>query len=171
MIPETIYNWTARDRFFYAVSMIPFLVAFFGAIYLLWAAAWYLGAIFIGLYLAGNVFQAGACTGCPYRGKYCPPIFGVYLGNILSGVLYPNRGFDADFIARQAKIAEYVVYVTLLFPLYWLYLSGWWVPLGYAGLLLLHLVLFMPVQCKKCSYHNVCPGGIAWQGFKKRFCP
>lgn len=161
-MPESVYQWQTKDKLYYCLSLLPFLLALGGAIYLLWLRSWIPAVILIGLYLLGNVFQAGACTGCPYKGRYCPPIFGVYLGNILSVLLYPRKDVDMAFIGRQAKRAEYVFYITLLFPVYWLFLYGWQYPAAYGLLLGTHLVLFMPTQCEKCSYNHVCPGGIAW---------
>jgi hypothetical protein len=159
---KPVYQWTNRDKWKYGVSLIPFLIAFLGTAYLIGTISIYLTVIFFGLYLLGNVFQAGACTGCPYRGQYCPPIFGVYLGNMLSMALYKNKEFDLKFINTQAKIAEFIIVGMFLFPVYWLVTLGWYYPLAYIGLLLVHLALFMPTQCEKCSFNQTCPGGIAW---------
>ena len=157
------YHWTAQDKWKYVLAILPFLAAFLGAIYLLGTISISLSLVFIILYLVGNIFQAGACTGCPYRGKYCPPVFGVYLGNLLSRILYNNKGFDIKFINTQAKIAEYIIYGAFLFPAYWLFSIGWHYLLLYITLLALHLMLFMPNQCEKCSYNEICPGGIIWR--------
>ena len=162
------YHWTAQDKWKYALSLVPFLVAFFGTTYLLGTISVTLSLIILGLYLVGNIFQAGACTGCPYRGRYCPPIFGVYLGNILSKNLYKNKEFDIKFIGIHARIAEFVIYGAFLFPVYWLYTLGWHYPLIYFALLAIHLVLFMPNQCEKCSYNEICPGGIIWGKFSQK---
>ena len=162
-LKKQVYHWTTEDKWKYGISLIPFLIAFLGTAHFIGTISIYLPLIFLGLYLVGNIFQAGACTGCPYRGKYCPPLFGVYLGNILSTVLYRNRKFDMKFIESQAKIAEVVIYGMFLFPVYWLFTLGWYFPVTYFALLLIHLALFMPTQCEKCSYNEICPGGIAWR--------
>jgi len=47
-------------------------------------------------------------VGCPYRGRYCPALCGVYLGNLLSGMLYPNRQFDDQLF--DAVIANHMLY-------------------------------------------------------------
>ena len=31
-----------------------------------------------------------------------------------------------------------------------------------AALIGIHLVIFLPTQCEKCSYNEVCPGGVGW---------
>ena len=77
------YEWTKRDKWLYALSMIPFLIVFVGTAYLLATYSIYLAIILVVLYVITNIFQAGCCVGCPYRGRYCPALFGVYLGNLL----------------------------------------------------------------------------------------
>lgn len=160
---QDAYQWTVQDKWNYAFAILPFLAAFLGTIYLLSTISRLLSLGFILLYLVGNIFQAGACTGCPYRGKYCPPVFGVYLGNLLSMALYRNKEFDLKFINTQAKIAEFTIYGAFLFPVFWLFVIAWYYPLIYILLLALHLFLFMPNQCERCSYNQICPGGKVWR--------
>lgn len=162
------YHWTTQDKWNYALSLIPFVAAFLGSIYLLGTISITLSLVFIILYLIGNIFQAGACTGCPYRGRYCPPVFGVYLGNMLSGILYRHMDFDLKFIETHAKIAEVVIYGAFLFPVYWLFSIEWYYILVYMMLLALHLILFMPNQCEMCSYNEICPGGIIWRKISRK---
>jgi hypothetical protein len=163
------YNWTAKDKWLYALSMVPFLILFFGTAYLLSTYSIFLTIILFVIYLITNVFQAGCCIGCPYRGKYCPALCGVYLGNLLSVILYRNRQFDEKFFHRNAAAAELMVLVTSLFPLFWVWKTGWFLVPIYFLLLIAHILLFMPTQCEKCGYQNVCPGGQAWQSCRKYF--
>jgi hypothetical protein len=107
-------------------------------------------------------------VGCPYRGKYCPALYGVYLGNILSGILYRDRQFETKFFQRNATAGEIMVLVLVLFPLYWVFRTGWYLVPIYLLLVAAHLALFMPTQCEKCSYNTTCPGGQAWQSLCKR---
>ncbi|MEN7982662.1 MAG: hypothetical protein ABFQ65_04395 [Nanoarchaeota archaeon] len=164
---QQIYRWTIKDKWIYVLAITPFLIAFIGASYLIGTISIYLTLIFFSLYIISNIFQAGACTGCPYRGKYCPPLFGVYLGNILSTIIYKNKKYDLKFIKLHGKIAEIIIYLTFLFPIYWLFSLNWYFVVIYFSLLLTHLILFMPTQCEKCSYNEICPGGIAWKKCKK----
>jgi hypothetical protein len=157
------YQWTARDKWLYGLSLVPFLVVFVGAIILLGSYSIWLSVILVFFYLLTNVFQAGCCVGCPYRGKYCPALFGVYLGNFLSGILYPDREFDQKFFDKNAAAGEIMVLVIAIFPIYWVVKTSWWLLPVYALLIAAHLVLFMPTQCEKCSYNETCPGGIAWR--------
>jgi hypothetical protein len=156
------YQWTAKDKWLYALSMIPFLIVFIGAAYLLSTYSIYLTITLIALYLITNIFQAGCCVGCPYRGKYCPALFGVYLGNLLSGILYKNRQFDEKFFKRNAAAGETMVLVIAVFPLYWIFQTSWVLVPIYLILIGAHLAIFMPTQCGKCSYNTTCPGGQAW---------
>ena len=162
MVEQTPYAWTNRDRWLYVASLIPFLVVFVGSAYLLSTYSIYLSLTLVGLYLLTNVFQAGCCVGCPYRGQYCPALCGVYLGNLLSRVLYKNREFDPKFFERNAAAGEIMVLVVAFFPLYWVWRTAWWLVPIYFILILAHLAIFMPTQCEKCSYHDTCPGGLAW---------
>jgi hypothetical protein len=165
----TSYRWTIKDKLFYLLSMIPFLLLLALTGFILYTFSPYLLLAWILLYLLVNVFQAGCCVGCPYRGKYCPAFIGVYLGNLLSVMLYPSRPFDKKFFERNARIAEIILTIFLLFPLYWLFIKAPWNVAVYLGLLLLHVLLFMPLQCSKCSYHDTCPGGKAYHAWCKLF--
>lgn len=159
----SVYQWTARDKWLYALSLIPFLVVFVGALLLLATYSIWLSVLLVGFYLLTCVFQAGCCVGCPYRGRYCPALFGIYLGNLLSGIMYPKREFDQKFFDRNAAAGEIMVLVMALFPVYWVAkTSGWLLPV-YFLLIAAHLVLFMPTQCDKCSYSETCPGGVTWR--------
>lgn len=159
---QHVHDWTSRNRWMYFISMIPFVAVFPGTAWLLAQYSITVMLIFIGLYLLANIFQAGACVGCPYRGRYCPAIFGVYLGNILSATMYRKREFEPKFFRVNANAAEIMVFVVMGFPVYWLYLAGWpWLGL-YVALLVLHVVIFMPSQCSYCSYNETCPGGLTW---------
>jgi hypothetical protein len=158
-----IHQWSVRDKWLYWLSLTPFLVAFCGAGALLYTYSAWLSVALLFFYSLINVFQAGCCIGCPYRGKYCPAIFGIYLGNLLSTVLYPGRDFDQKFFDRNAAAGEIMVLVTIVFPVYWIVKTSWYLLPIYLLLLAAHLVTFMPTQCEKCSYNDTCPGGITWK--------
>lgn len=165
---ESPYRWCRRDRLVYSATLIPFLTALAGTAYVLATEAIYLVVIFLLLYAAVNVFQAGCCVGCPYRGRFCPAVFGVYLANLLSATVYRNRTFDQRFFRLNANLAEVSLAATLLFPVYWLATSNWVYVIVYLALVGLHVVTFFPTVCPKCSYHHTCPGGqAATKLFKK----
>ena len=155
----TIYNWTRKDWNVYALSLIPFTVAFMGTAYLLTRVSLYLVVIFLLLYLAINFFQAGACIGCPYRGKSCPAFCGIYLSNIISFRLYKGREFKRSFFNTNANLAQITALIMFLFPIYWLVLIGWYYAVAYVALLAVHIVPFVLYFCPKCSYRHVCPAG------------
>jgi hypothetical protein len=143
----------------YFLTLVPFLVALIGAAYLLATESIYLLVIFLLLYIGINVFQAGCCIGCPYRGGFCPAVFGIYLGNLLSVTVYKNRTYTPGFFRINAALAEIFLSATILFPVYWLAVSNWVYPLVYLFLVGLHVVTFFPAMCPKCSYNDTCPGG------------
>jgi hypothetical protein len=156
---ECIYRWTGIDKQSYFLSLILFLIPFVGAAYVLANVSIYLLLTFIGLYVLVNIFQAGACVGCPYRGKFCPAIFGVYFSNVISSIIYRNRTFEQRFFNMNANLASITSIVVLLFPIYWLTLSGWYYAVGYLVFLTAYWFLFSSFFCLKCSYSATCPGG------------
>lgn len=161
MEPE-IYEWTWRDKRRYALALVPFVfTTVIAAIFLSKYSIW-LVTSWVGLYLLINLFQAGCCVGCPYRGRYCPAIMGIYLSNWLSARIYRYRDFDPAFFQRNATAAEIALIVFLIFPLYWLWASEWMLVPIYIVLLAAHFVLFLPTQCEHCSYNETCPGGQTW---------
>ncbi len=159
-----IYKWKTSDKWLYALSMVPFVTVFVGTAWLLSLYSIYLTLTLIGLFLIVNVFQAGCCVGCPYRGHYCPALCGVYLGNLLSVLLYRNRKNEPRLFHINASFGESILFITMLFPVYWVYITGWWYLILYAFLLLTHFTIFMSTQCGKCSYNHTCPGGKFWCG-------
>jgi hypothetical protein len=167
MMEKKVYQWSRKDKALYALSMLPFVVVFLGTAYLLATYSFYLALVLVGLYLLTNIFQAGCCVGCPYRGSYCPALCGVYLGNLLSTILYKDRQFDAQFFKRNATAGEIMLILTVLFPLYWIFQTGWYLVPLYLLLLGAHFLIFMPTQCEKCSYNSTCPGGQTWLGCRK----
>ena len=160
MFPHSgCYRWKVRDKLYYFLSLLPFIIGFVGAACILASFNIYLLLLFIVLYLVANVFQAGACVGCPYRGRFCTAIFGIYLANIISSLIYKNRTFNQRFFNINAEIASTVAIITSLIPVYWLFISGWYYLVAYIVLTAAHIFLFYRLFCPKCSYHNTCPGG------------
>jgi hypothetical protein len=155
------YEWTGRDKLTYLLALAPFLVAFTGALVLAATISIFWTIALLALYLLGNVFQAGCCAGCPYRGRYCPALFGIFLANAFSATVYRHRGYEEKFFRRNAALAEAVVAVigvlsfVLLLTIHWLYAVGFLV-LG-----ALHVYLFFRLLCPKCGYNETCPGGRA----------
>lgn len=166
---KKIYQWSKQDKLLYFISLIPFVVAFTGAAYLLATVSIFLTGIFLLLYIIINFFQAGCCIGCPYRGKYCPAFIGVYFGNILSTLIYKNRNFEPKFHKINTTLGETFCIITLLFPVYWLLLTDWRYLVIFITLIIIHIILFLPLMCPKCSYNDICPGGQAYHKlFKKK---
>ena len=164
---ENCYEWTLKDKGLYIFSLIPFIALISGTIFLLRSFSMIVTLIWIILYVIINIFQAGCCIGCPYRGRYCPAFVGVYLGNRLSALIYKNRKFNAVFFKRNAMGGEITLTLFLLFPLYWIIRIHWYLAIIYVVLIVLHILLFMPMQCPKCSYNETCPGGKAYSSYRK----
>ena len=153
------YQWTTRDKLLYFAILIPFMVAFFGSLYLLGTISIYLSLFLIVLYLGVIVFQAGCCVGCPYQGKFCPALFGIYPANFLSTRLYAGRKHDPRFFQNNATIAEVFVIVMVLFTGFWLWTLKWWYAMVMLLLIADHMVSFLVLICPKCGYNQTCPAG------------
>jgi len=164
---QQYYKWTKKDKWLYIISIIPFVLMITGTLYVLNNYSVFISILWIFIYLIVNYFQAGCCVGCPYRGKYCPAFCGVYLGNLLSGILYKNRQFDPEFFKRNATGGEITLIIFLIFPLFWIFLVSWYYILIYLALIAAHIILFIPLQCPKCSYNETCPGGNAYHSYCK----
>lgn len=159
MSPVPTHHWSARERLYYVLLLIPALAALIGAAWFLFSNAWWPGAIYIFLILGVHVAQARCCVGCPYRGRFCPAIYGVYLANPLSRLLFRDAVHTRQTYDRAAAFGISFVVAILLFPLYWLYTAAWWYAALYVALLLLHTLIFFPTFCPKCAYRETCPGG------------
>jgi hypothetical protein len=166
---DEYYKWNRKDRLLYFISLIPFIAMLAMTLYIFSNHSIFISIIWISLYLLVNIFQSGCCVGCPYRGRYCPAFCGVYLGNILSGIIYKKRQFDPKFYNNNALAGEITLTVFLVFPIYWIFLANWYFVPVYIALIVAHIVLFMPQQCSKCSYNTVCPGGNAYQSYCRLF--
>jgi hypothetical protein len=164
---QLFYKWTIKDKCLYTISLIPFVLMVISTLYVLHPFSVYISLVWILLFFIINLFQAGCCIGCPYRGKYCPAFCGVYLGNILSSIIYKNRKFEVNFFKSNAKAGETTLILFILFPMYWIILVNWYYVIIYIGLIVTHVLLFMPSQCSKCDYSTICPGGKAYQGYCK----
>jgi hypothetical protein len=162
------YQWSNKDKWLYVLSMLPFVIGFVGTAYVLAAQSIIIMIVWLTLYVVTNVFQAGCCVGCPYQGKYCPALCGVYLGNFLSTIIYKNRRFDQAFFERNATAGELMLLVCVAFPLYWLFQTAWFLVPIYLFLLAAHFVIFMPTQCEKCAYNTTCPGGQSWLSCRQK---
>lgn len=156
---KKVYAWTRRDKLIYAGTLVSFFVAFFGALILLGTISLWLSLILVGLYLLGNIFQAACCVGCPYRGKYCPALFGVYLGNWLSVRLYAGRTFDERFFERNATGGELSIVGMVLVAAVGLATLNIWYTAALLVLVALHLGLYVTLICPSCSYRDTCPMG------------
>ena len=165
---KKIYQWSKKDKFLYLITLIPFLTAILLASYVLATVSFYLVIIFLLIYIVLNVFQAGFCIGCPYRGKYCPSAFGVYLGNFFSSTFYKRRIFDLEFFKCNATLTTISLIIFLAFPVYWLTVINWPYLAVYLALIIAHIFLFFPTMCPKCSYNDICTGGQIAQKLLRR---
>ena len=155
------YEWTRRDKLTYFLALTPFLVAFVGALALIATISVYWTVALVVLYLLGCFFQAGCCIGCPYRGRYCPALFGIFLANVISARIYRDREHDQRFFDRNAALAETVVAIIAILSCVLLFTIHWALAVLFLALGTLHLIFFFRQICPKCGYNEICPGGQA----------
>jgi hypothetical protein len=155
------HEWTGRDKLTYLCALIPFLVAFIGALALIATISAYWSIALLAVYLLGNFFQAGCCIGCPYRGRYCPALFGIFLANFLSARIYRDREHDQKFFDRNAALAETTVVIISICCCLLLFTIHWALAVLFLALGALHLYLFFRGICPKCSYNEICRAGRA----------
>lgn len=168
-INKNVYRWTKRDKLYYFIILIPFLVGFIGAAIILATISIYLTFFLILLYIIANIFQAGCCVGCPYRGRYCPALCGVFLANFLSAVFYKNRKYNEKFFKINASFAEIFVLLIFIYCAVFLFFVHIFYTVAFLTLAILHFILFFSILCPKCSYNETCPGGqTSCKIFKKR---
>lgn len=142
--------------------MIPVAASFGISLWILTPLCVYMSIFWLLLYIILNLFQAACCVGCPYRGRYCPAFFGVYLGNRISSWVFSDEDFDPVVFRKNARWGEITLIVFLLFPIYWLFATQWYWGVLYIFMVILHVWIFLPTQCRKCSYNETCPGGRSY---------
>ena len=154
-------QWTTRDKLTYLIALTPFLVAFLGTLVLAATISVYWTMALIALYLLGNVFQAGCCVGCPYRGRYCPALFGIFLANLIAARIYRDREYEKRSFDRNAALAEIVVALIGILGSALLFTIHWALAVFFLALCGIHVVLFFRRICPRCGYNEICPGGRA----------
>ena len=155
------HEWARGDKLTYFYALVPFLVAFGGALALVATISVFWTITLFVLYLLGSFFQAGCCIGCPYRGRYCPALFGIFLANVVSARIYQDREHDEKFFKRNAALAETVVAIIAILCCVLLFMIHWTLAVVFLTLGTIHLYLFFKHICPKCGYNETCPGGQA----------
>jgi hypothetical protein len=160
---DSIYQWTAKDKWIHLLPAIPLFLFYVGTLYLLWRQDALLALIFVLSWIGTNLAATRVCAGCPYRGGYCPGLCQLFVAPFFSLLLFPKR-------RQPAKGRSFAVDVFLIglfglggyiFAFYWLIvLYGAHYPAAVAGLavlLLLYMGLSFFLLCPKCSYNDICP--------------
>jgi hypothetical protein len=160
---KQVYQWSKQDRLLHLLPAIPLIAFYAGTTYLLARESVYLTGIFLLLWVAVNFSVAGICTGCPYRGGYCPGVCQLYFAPFLSLAMSKDK-------EKRSGARSFKVHLTLLgifgiasyaFAFYWLFRLHWQehplVVLGLMALLILHMPLSFFILCPKCGYNDTCP--------------
>lgn len=127
--------------------------------------------IYIGFYVATNIFQAYCCVyqECPYVGKYCPAVVCLYPANFLAQLsFYKNMERTEKKFNTFVALAELSLLCFAVFPLFFLFQLGILYLVGYVIFILIYAFLFLWFICPNCAINDTCPGGIASQKLHKQ---
>jgi hypothetical protein len=177
MVPgEETPQWSRRERALHLLPAIPLTAFYIGAITLLAMHSLSLVLGFLALWFITNLFIAGVCAGCPYRGRYCPGLAQLYVAPVLSLLIY--RGTRQTVKRRTLLlnlgmvgifgIGSYIFAFAWLFSLYWPKYAA--LILSLLALLLLHMPLSFFLLCPNCSYNEVCPMANVNTFFRRTTC-
>ena len=165
-----LYQWSKRDRVLHLLPAIPLALFYAGTVYLLAVNSIYLVGIFVLLWVATNVAIAGICTGCPYRGGYCPGISQLYFAPFLSAAMCKDQNSSARSFKINLALLGVFGIGSYLFAFYWLFVLYWSeraiVVLALLGLLVVHMPLSFFILCPKCGYNDNCPMAKVQKVFK-----
>ena len=153
-------SYEKRGRYIIS-TLILFVVLGLIFVYL-WTISPILSFIIIGLYLATSYFQAYCCVyqECPYIGKFCPAVSGIYVGNILAKHLYSKDSSKSEKkFNRHKNLGIFFWLAMAFFPLYWIYLLGIEYAILYFIFQLGYYLFFGLTICPSCAIRNTCPGG------------
>jgi hypothetical protein len=170
---KQVYQWSRRDRVLHLLPAIPLVVFYIGTVYLLAVRSIHLVGIFVLLWAATNFAIAGICTGCPYRGGYCPGVSQLYFAPFLSAMMCKGKKKSSGARSFKVNLALLGVFGigSYLFAFYWLFVLYWSaraiVVLALLGLLMLHMPLSFFILCPKCGYNDACPMAKVHKTFKK----
>jgi hypothetical protein len=152
-----------RRKGLYFVLTVPFVLIMLAVFIYLWRYSFLLSLAYLGFYFMTSFFQAYCCAyqDCPYVGKFCPAVIGIYPGNMFAKWLYSNK----KIVRSKKKFEQSVTWALvgwgglIILPLYWLSrLSIWWA-VGYAAAHVVYTLIFWLTICPVCAIRNTCPGG------------
>jgi len=160
---ETIHPFSKTDRLKHLLPAVPLTIYNLGTVYLLGTHSICLAGIFILLWVATNFAVAGICSGCPYRGGYCPGVSQLYFAPYLSALIFKRKDVTPEkrsfklnlFLLSFFGIGSYIFAFYWLFGLYWKEQAL--AVLILLGCLLLHMPLSFFILCPGCGYKETCP--------------
>jgi hypothetical protein len=160
---EETHTWSRKDRALHLLPASPLIAFYIGTITLLAMHSLTLVLGFLAFWFVTNLFIAGVCAGCPYRGRYCPGLAQLYIGPYLSLLMYrgSRQGLKQRTLLLNIAllsvfgIGSYVFAFVWLFALYWPKYAA--LILSLLALLLLHMPLSFFLLCPNCGYNEICP--------------
>jgi hypothetical protein len=152
----------SRKGVYFALT-IPFLVIVILVFVYLWRNNILLSFVLLALYLATSYFQAYCCAyqECPYIGRFCPAIVGIYPANLFAKLLYGRKKVVESKVRFevQATLATIGWLGIAILPLYWLWQLGAIFAIGYFASHVIYYLIYGLTVCPKCAIRDTCPGG------------
>jgi hypothetical protein len=170
---KEIYQWSKTDKLNHLLPAIPLTIYNLGTLYLLGINSIYLAGIFVLLWITVNISVAGICSGCPYRGGYCPGVSQLYFAPFLSALISKRKAIAPEKRSFKLNLVLLSLFGSgsYIFAFYWLFVLYWnknaLIVLILLGCLLLHMPLSFFILCPKCSYNEICPMAKVHKQFKK----
>lgn len=152
-----------RRKGLYLALTIPLLIILMSIFIYLWTFSFILSIVFLVFYLAMSFFQAYCCAyqDCPYVGRFCPAVIGIFGANIITKIFY--KGLEIVKSKRRFNLHATLAIVGWLglvgFPLYWLAKLDPVFVVGYVMSHVVYAVLFGLTICPVCAIRDTCPGG------------
>ncbi|MEJ2207600.1 MAG: hypothetical protein P8129_01010 [Anaerolineae bacterium] len=159
-----------RKKSLYLGLTVPMLVMYVAIAVLLWRASIFFFVLYAVLFVVVAVGQAYVCNywNCPYVGRFGPCVGGFCLPSSQIARLF-KRVRRSEAAYNVAMSAAFVALLgIILLPLYFLYVQGVWYLVAYLGIVLAYATAFLWWICSACATRQVCPGGQASTGLRRR---
>lgn len=144
----------------YWVLTIPLLALLVVTSLYLWRIGSGLGLIYIGFFIVLNFADSYLCSveNCPYVGKPCPGMFGLFLVGVLAGIRRRIKVKQNQVISGVCGgIVGLSTIGLVLFPLNWLAKRSLLMALGYFLVFLIYYLVYILTICPHCAKRNDCP--------------
>lgn len=145
----------------YWLLTIPLLFVYVLIAAYLWTVGIGFFILYCLLFVFVSFFMSYVCVywECSYVGKFAPCVGGFCLPSSQIARLWKKTKRSKRIYNLTLNLAYLSFFGIILFPVYFLFLSGFFYLLAYMGIVIIYTVLFMLLICPVCATRHVCPGG------------